>query len=210
MTSELDRLNAALAGRYRIEREIGRGGMATVYRADDLKHDRPVAIRSSSPSSPPRAGAWVSVRGPGSENGGLCCLQTALYPPGKAGALNRELLKAANGGAKGPRRNNYAILAIVHGFAAYAQSATRSARPGCGSATCSTPGADLGRRYHRLGRPDYERLVCDVRKRRLLLSADHRHVLVVQSRRGCCRIRSTERGGAMVCQRQDHNESQRA
>jgi serine/threonine-protein kinase len=33
-------LNAALSDRYRIEREIGRGGMATVYLARDLKHDR--------------------------------------------------------------------------------------------------------------------------------------------------------------------------
>jgi serine/threonine-protein kinase len=35
----------ALADRYRIERELGRGGMATVYLAHDLKHDRPVALK---------------------------------------------------------------------------------------------------------------------------------------------------------------------
>jgi len=39
------RLAAALAGRYRIERELGAGGMATVYLAQDLKHDRQVAIK---------------------------------------------------------------------------------------------------------------------------------------------------------------------
>ncbi|HSG48283.1 MAG TPA: protein kinase, partial [Longimicrobiales bacterium] len=39
------RLSAALADRYRIHRELGAGGMATVYLADDLKHDRKVAIK---------------------------------------------------------------------------------------------------------------------------------------------------------------------
>ncbi len=40
-----DRLAAALADRYRLERELGQGGMATVYLAHDLKHDRRVAIK---------------------------------------------------------------------------------------------------------------------------------------------------------------------
>jgi serine/threonine-protein kinase len=41
----LDRLASALSDRYRIERELGAGGMATVYLAHDLRHDRPVAIK---------------------------------------------------------------------------------------------------------------------------------------------------------------------
>ena len=41
----LDRLTAALADRYQIVRELGAGGMATVYLARDLKHDRDVAIK---------------------------------------------------------------------------------------------------------------------------------------------------------------------
>jgi tetratricopeptide (TPR) repeat protein/TolB-like protein len=45
VTAPIDRLNAALAGRYTIERELGAGGMATVYLARDLKHDREVAIK---------------------------------------------------------------------------------------------------------------------------------------------------------------------
>ena len=45
----VERLTAALADRYRIERELGQGGMATVYLADDLKHDRKVAIKVLKP-----------------------------------------------------------------------------------------------------------------------------------------------------------------
>ena len=36
---------SALADRYTIERELGRGGMATVYLAQDVRHDRPVALK---------------------------------------------------------------------------------------------------------------------------------------------------------------------
>jgi len=48
-TGQSDRLSAALAGRYRIERELGAGGMATVYLAFDEKHDRKVAIKVLKP-----------------------------------------------------------------------------------------------------------------------------------------------------------------
>ena len=41
----LVRLQDALADRYRIERELGRGGMATVFLAHDVRHDRPVALK---------------------------------------------------------------------------------------------------------------------------------------------------------------------
>ena len=40
MTGPAERLAAALADRYRLERELGAGGMATVYLAHELKHAR--------------------------------------------------------------------------------------------------------------------------------------------------------------------------
>ncbi len=40
----ITRLNEALEGRYRVERELGEGGAATVYLADDLDHERKVAF----------------------------------------------------------------------------------------------------------------------------------------------------------------------
>src|SRR6185436_13839805 len=44
-----DRLRAALADRYAIEREIGAGGMATVYLAEDIRHHRKVALKVLKP-----------------------------------------------------------------------------------------------------------------------------------------------------------------
>ncbi len=49
MPDELEVLDTALADRYAIERELGRGGMATVYLARDKKHDRQVAIKVLQP-----------------------------------------------------------------------------------------------------------------------------------------------------------------
>jgi len=49
VTDPYARLTAALADRYRLERELGQGGMATVYLAHDLKHDRRVALKVLKP-----------------------------------------------------------------------------------------------------------------------------------------------------------------
>src|SRR6266567_6327063 len=46
---EFDKLKAALADRYHIDREIGRGGMATVFLARDLRHNRNVALKVLNP-----------------------------------------------------------------------------------------------------------------------------------------------------------------
>jgi TolB-like protein/tetratricopeptide (TPR) repeat protein len=48
-SAQLEHLKAALAERYRIDGEVGSGGMATVYRAEDLKHHRQVAIKVLKP-----------------------------------------------------------------------------------------------------------------------------------------------------------------
>src|SRR5438874_3418951 len=45
MSDVLERLGAALAEHYAIERQVGAGGMATVYLAQDLRHDRAVALK---------------------------------------------------------------------------------------------------------------------------------------------------------------------
>src|SRR5688572_30680891 len=45
LVTVLDRFTTALADRYAIEREIGEGGMATVYLARDVRHERQVAIK---------------------------------------------------------------------------------------------------------------------------------------------------------------------
>ena len=49
MSNQLARLTAAFGDRYRIDRELGAGGMATVYLAEDLKHNRMVAVKVLKP-----------------------------------------------------------------------------------------------------------------------------------------------------------------
>ncbi len=57
------RLNAALEGRYTIERQVGEGGMATVYLAEDLKHQRKVALKVLKPELAAVVGAEPPPRG---------------------------------------------------------------------------------------------------------------------------------------------------
>ena len=57
MTPAPDRLTAALRDRYRIERELGAGAMARVYLAQDLRHDRPVALKVLKPELAAAVGA---------------------------------------------------------------------------------------------------------------------------------------------------------
>ena len=62
MSDPLPRLTAALADRYRIERELGAGGMATVYLAEDLKHHREVAVKVLQPELSALLGAERFLR----------------------------------------------------------------------------------------------------------------------------------------------------
>ena len=62
MTTHLDRLTLALTDRYRIERQIGEGGMATVLLAHDLRHARLVAIKVLRPDVAERTGAERFLR----------------------------------------------------------------------------------------------------------------------------------------------------
>jgi len=56
--SHTAQLRAALAGRYEVESEIGAGGMATVYCARDLKHDRRVALKVLKPDLAVQGSSW--------------------------------------------------------------------------------------------------------------------------------------------------------
>src|SRR5947209_9132543 len=62
MPNALASLNDALAGRYLVEREIGQGGMATVYVATDMRHQRRVAIKVLRPELAAVIGAERFVR----------------------------------------------------------------------------------------------------------------------------------------------------
>ena len=55
--ADLDLLKTALAGRYAVDRELGRGGMATVYLAEDEKHHRKVALKVLAPDLAGRSAA---------------------------------------------------------------------------------------------------------------------------------------------------------
>jgi len=57
MSDPISRLNAALEGRYRIASVLGEGGMATVYLAEDLKHERTVALKVLKPELAAALGA---------------------------------------------------------------------------------------------------------------------------------------------------------
>ncbi|HET7250064.1 MAG TPA: serine/threonine-protein kinase, partial [Gemmatimonadales bacterium] len=62
MSSFQDRLNEGLRGRYTLERELGQGGMALVFLARDLRHDRHVALKVLRPEVSAEIGAERLLR----------------------------------------------------------------------------------------------------------------------------------------------------
>jgi serine/threonine protein kinase len=58
----VEQLRAVLADQYTLERELGRGGMATVYLAQDLKHSRPVALKVLRPDVTEALGSTEFLR----------------------------------------------------------------------------------------------------------------------------------------------------
>ncbi len=62
MTETTSRLSTALADRYKLERHLGEGGMATVYLAEDLKHKRKVAVKVLRPELAAVLGAATGLR----------------------------------------------------------------------------------------------------------------------------------------------------
>lgn len=75
MSTDRARLTAALRDRYRVERELGAGGMATVYLAEDLKHHRKVAIKVLKPELATALGPERFVR-----EIGIAAKLTPTYP----------------------------------------------------------------------------------------------------------------------------------
>ena len=62
MSESVEQLTKALEGRYRLGRELGVGGMATVYLAEDVRHERPVAIKVLRPELAAALGAERFLR----------------------------------------------------------------------------------------------------------------------------------------------------
>ncbi len=64
MTDVVQRLSAAVGDRHTIERELGAGGMATVYLAHDVRHDRELALKvlrpelAAAPAHPRSISSW--------------------------------------------------------------------------------------------------------------------------------------------------------
>ena len=86
MPSSLERLTAVLADRYRVERELGQGGMAVVYLAEDLKHRARSRFRSTTSCAPIRV-FWTSWRSSGFRRERANPLERPMRSSGRSSAL---------------------------------------------------------------------------------------------------------------------------
>ncbi len=100
-----ERLEAGLADRYRIERELGHGGMATVYLADDLKHRRRVAIKVLRPELATAIGPERFLREIEISAGLHHPHIVALYDSGEAGGSLYYVMPFAEGESLRDRLN---------------------------------------------------------------------------------------------------------
>ena len=86
-TSLIDRVSQGLAGRYVLERELGHGGMAVVYLARDVRHDRRVAVKILRPEISAEIGAERFLREIRMAAGLTHPHILAVYDSGEAGGL---------------------------------------------------------------------------------------------------------------------------
>jgi serine/threonine protein kinase len=95
----IGQLQLALGSAYRIERELGRGGMATVYLAHDLKHDRPVALKVLHPDLAQALGPTASIARsslpPGCNTPTSLPYSTRVMPPAISGSPCRTWMARA-------------------------------------------------------------------------------------------------------------------
>jgi len=98
-------LRQALADRYVIERELGQGGMATVYLATDLRHDRPVALKVLRPELAAALGAERFLREIRTTAGSpIPTSPAARFRGGRRRAVLRHALRGGGVPARPPRR----------------------------------------------------------------------------------------------------------
>jgi hypothetical protein len=91
MPDLLERLKSALADRYAVESEIGRGGMAVVFLAEDLRHDRRVAIRRVLLDLCQRRRWWPSMSNGYVHISALLLVQAALHFLDESGIAEKDL-----------------------------------------------------------------------------------------------------------------------
>jgi serine/threonine-protein kinase len=124
----IGRLNTALEGRYHIERQLGEGGMATVYLADDLRHERKVALKVLKPELAAVVGAERFL----AEIKTTANLQhphiLPLYDSGEAGTFLFYVMPYVQGETLRDRLDRERQLPVEEAVASPSRSAPRAGR----------------------------------------------------------------------------------